>query len=293
MNGTVGPTPGSWLILMGLSVPLVLLAACGQDRDSVRATNVPIVAVSVLPIAGVVDRLLPPGAAEVRVLVPAGASPHSFEPGMEQLATVQGAELVLELGHPAFAWESNWLDGLLAGTGAVRIPLSAGCAWLEDDPHVWLDPDCLQIFSVRTAEALVELFPERSTEIGTRLGALQREITAEDESIRELLTDRRGDAFLAQHAAWGYFARAYGLEQIAILSHGTGDSGAARLASAIDQARAAGIRTVFVQPQFSTEAARMVAREIGAGIRPLDPLLRDPLEALRETTDAVLEATAR
>jgi len=114
MNGTVGPTPGSWLILMGLSVPLVLLAACGQGGDSVRATNVPIVAVSVLPIAGVVDRLLPPGAAEVRVLVPAGASPHSFEPGMEQLATVQGAELVLELGHPAFAWESDWLDGLLA-----------------------------------------------------------------------------------------------------------------------------------------------------------------------------------
>jgi zinc transport system substrate-binding protein len=293
MNETVRPTPASWLILMGIAVPLLLLAACGQDGDSARATNVPIVAVSVLPIAGVVDRLLPPGASEVQVLVPAGASPHAFEPGMEQLALVQRAQLVLELGHPAFAWESSWLDGLLAGSRAVRIPLSAGCAWLEDDPHVWLDPDCLQILSARTAEALVELFPERSTEIGTRLGALQLEITAEDEAIRESLTERRGMTFLAQHAAWGYFARAYGLEQIAILSHGAGDSGAARLARVIDQARAAGIRTVFVQPQVSTEAARMVAHEIGAGIRALDPLLRDPLDALRETTVAVLEATAR
>ena len=78
----------------------------------------------------------------------------------------------------------------------------------------------------------------------------------------------------------------------AILSHGTGDSGAARLASVIDRARAEGIRTVFVQPQFSMEAARMVAGEIGAVIRSLDPLRRDPLEALRETTDAVLEAMA-
>ena len=97
---------------------------------------------------------------------------------------------------------------------------------------------------------------------------------------------------LAQHAAWGYFARAYDLEQIAVISHGSGDGGAARLAEVIDRARAAGIRTVFVQPQFSTEAARMVAREIGAGIRPLDPLRRDPLEALGETAEAVLEATA-
>jgi zinc transport system substrate-binding protein len=211
---------------------------------------------------------------------------------MEQLALVQRADLVLEVGHPAFAWEKNWLDGLLAGTHAVRIPLSAGCTWLADDPHVWLDPECLQILSMRTAAALVELFPEHSTEIQTRLEALRREIKVVNDSMRDLLTDRRGKAFLAQHGAWGYFARAYGLEQIAILSHGTGDSGAARLASVIDRARAAGIRTVFVQPQFSTEAARMVAGEIGAGIRPLDPLLRDPLEALRETTDAVLEATA-
>ncbi len=292
MNGMVRPNPICPLALTGLAVPLLLLVACGPDEDSARATDVPTVAVSVLPIAGIVDRLLPPGAAELRVLVPTGASPHSFEPGMGQLALIQRADLVLEVGHPAFAWEKNWLDGLLAGTRAVRIPLSAGCVWLEDDPHVWLDPECLQILSVRTADALVELFPEHSTEIRIRLEALRREITVVDDSMRELLADRRGAAFLAQHAAWGYFARAYGLEQIAILSHGTGDSGAARLASVIDRARAAGIRTVFVQPQFSTDAARMVAGEIGAGIRPLDPLLRDPLEALRETTEAVLEATA-
>ena len=291
MNGMVRPNPIRPLVLTGLAVPL-LLVACSQDGDRARATDVPIVAVSVLPIAGVVDRLLPPGAAELRVLVPAGASPHSFEPGIEQLALVQRAVLVLEVGHPAFAWETNWLDGLLAGTRAVRVQLSAGCAWLEDDPHVWLDPECLQVLSARMADALIALFPEHSPEIRARLEAVRREITVVDDSIREVLMDRRGEVFLVQHAAWGYFARAYGLEQIAILSHGTGDSGAARLASVIDQARAAGIRSVFVQPQFSTEAARMVAGEIGAGIRPLDPLLRDPLEALRETTDAVLEATA-
>ena len=291
MNASMQSSHGNWLVLSGVFLTL-LLVACGRDGDSTHAADLPVVATSVLPIAGIVDRLLPPGAAELRVLVPPGASPHSFEPGMEQLAVIQRADLVLEVGHPAFAWESNWLDGLLAGTGTDRVRLSDGCAWLEDDPHVWLDPDCLHTLTERAAAALVGLFPERATEVRDRLEVLRREIAAEDDSIRASLSDLHGRAFLAQHAAWGYFARAYDLEQIAVLSHGSGDGGAARLAEVIDRARAAGIRTVFVQPQFSTEAARMVAREIGAGIRPLDPLRRDPLEALGETTEAVLEATA-
>jgi zinc transport system substrate-binding protein len=291
MNALMRSSHGHWLVLSSVVVTL-LLCACGRSGDSTHAAELPVIAMSVLPIAGIVDRLLPPGAAELRVLVPPGASPHSFEPGMEQLAVIQRADLVLEVGHPAFAWESNWLDGLLAGTGTDRVRLSDGCAWLEDDPHVWLDPICLHTLAEHAAAALMGLFPERATEIGDRLEVLQREIASEDESVRASLSDMRVRTFLAQHAAWGYFARTYDLEQIAILTHGSGDGGAARLAEVIDRGRAAGIRTVLVQPQFSMEAARMVAREIGAGIRPLDPLRRDPLEALRETAEAVLEATA-
>lgn len=291
MNAQLQSFVGIRLILPALLGSL-LVASCGDQGDAERAADVPVVAVSVLPLAGVVDRLLPSGAAELRMLVPPGASPHSFEPGVEQLTVIQRADLVLEVGHPALAWESNWLDGLLAGTAAERIRVSEGCVWLDDDPHVWLDPGCLRTISERAAGALVGVYPEHATEIRDRLDVFRQAIAAEDISIRQSLSGRRGMAFLAQHGAWGYFGRAYDLEQIAILSHGSGDGGAARLASVIDRASAAGIQTVFVQPQFSMDAARMVAREIGAGIRPLDPLRRDPLEALRETAEAVMEATA-
>jgi zinc transport system substrate-binding protein len=291
MGATVMSAPVNLLIAAGVVLPLLLISCDGSGAPA-RAPDLPVVAVTVQPLAGVVDRLLPTGVAELRVLVPPGASPHSFEPGMRQLAVIQGAALIFEVGHPAFSWESNWLDGLLAGTDTDRVLLSEGCAWIEDDPHVWLDPDCLDRLAESAAAALSASFPQHASEIRERLSELRREIMAEDASIRSALADRKGRTFLVQHGAWGYFARAYGLVQLAILSHESSGAGAARLAMVIDSARAADIREVFVQPQLSTEASRMVAEEIGAGIRPLDPLGRDPLQTLRETAVAVLEATS-
>jgi zinc transport system substrate-binding protein len=291
MGATVMSAPVNLLIAAGVVLPLLLISCDGSGAPA-RAPDLPVVAVTVQPLAGVVDRLLPTGVAELRVLVPPGASPHSFEPGMRQLAVIQGAALIFEVGHPAFSWESNWLDGLLAGTDTDRVLLSEGCAWIEDDPHVWLDPDCLDRLAESAAAALSASFPQHASEIRDRLSELRREIRAEDASIRSALADRKGRTFLVQHGAWGYFARAYGLVQLAILSHESSGAGAARLAMVIDSARAADIREVFVQPQLSTEASRMVAEEIGAGIRPLDPLGRDPLQTLRETAVAVLEATS-
>lgn len=273
-------------------VVLMPLSACSRDRPSPEPSDVPIVAVSVLPIGGIVDRLVPPGSALVQVLVPPGASPHSFEPGMEQLALIQGAALMLEVGHPAFAWESSWLDGLLAGTSTVRVPLSTVCEWIEDDPHVWLDPGCLDLMAQRAAEALTEVLPERSSEIESRLSLFREEVRSVDGTIRRELKSLRGRQFLAQHAAWGYFARAYDLDQIAVLSHGSGDAGAARLAEVIDRAREARVRSVLTQPQFAMDAATMVARDLEIEVRLLDPLLRDPLRALGETADAVREGVS-
>jgi zinc transport system substrate-binding protein len=280
-----GGEPGSET---GRSVGQDAAPADPGPRQEERA----IVAVSILPIAGIVDALLPPGVASISVLVPAGASPHSFEPGIGQLKQVQSARMVLEVGHPALVWERGWLEGLLSGTDAVRVRLSEGCDVIEDDPHVWLDPACLQIMAERAADALVTAFPDRSVEIRTRLDSLGAAIRDAEAEIRDRLADRQGRSFLVQHPAWGYFGRAFGVEQVSILTHGSSDRGSARLAAVIDRAKRENLHIVIVQPQVNPEAARVVAREIGAEIRQVDPMARSPLESLESITLAVLDATA-
>jgi ABC-type Zn uptake system ZnuABC Zn-binding protein ZnuA len=60
----------------------------------------------------------------------------------------------------------------------------------------------------------------------------------------------------------------------------------------MEAAKAEGIRTVIVQPQANHEAARMVAREIGARVEQVDPLARDPLDAFAAMAEALLREPA-
>lgn len=84
------------------------------------------------------------------------------------------------------------------------------------------------------------------------------------------------------HPAWGYFASAYGLQQIAVEMEGK-DPKPADLKHLIEYARRRKIRVIFVQPQFSTKSAEVIANAIGGRIVPADPLAADWAQNLRRT----------
>ena len=86
------------------------------------------------------------------------------------------------------------------------------------------------------------------------------------------------------HPAWGYFAHAYGLKQVPIEIEGK-DPKPAQLKKLIQHARENNIKVVFVQPQFSTKSAKLVAREIGGQVAFADPLAEDWMANLREVAD--------
>jgi zinc transport system substrate-binding protein len=87
--------------------------------------------------------------------------------------------------------------------------------------------------------------------------------------------------FLVFHPSWGYFARDYDLEMITIQVGGQEPS-AAELVDLIRRAQQANIRVVFAQPQFSQQAARTLAQQIGGEVLLIDPLAADWLDNLRQ-----------
>jgi zinc transport system substrate-binding protein len=112
------------------------------------------------------------------------------------------------------------------------------------------------------------------------LTAFLEEIDALDGELRSLFAASPGARFMVFHPSWGYFARAYGLEQVPIEIEGK-EPKPAQLKALIQHAREHGIKVVFVQPQFSAKSAELVARDIGGRVAAVDPLAGNWAENLR------------
>jgi zinc transport system substrate-binding protein len=249
------------------------------------------VVVTVLPLAGIVDRVAP-GLVETTAVIPAGANPVTYEPSLSDLREASAADLLFEVGHPALTWERTWIGGL-ASEGGGRVITAAHCPTSPDDPHVWLSPSCASMMAQVIAEAITAALPEAGDSIAAALDLFLAEIADVSREAEVTLGGRPGAAFLVLHPAWGYIARAYGLEQLAILDHGSGDAGPGRLAEVIERAKAEGLQNVIVQPQFSTEPAEIVARELGGRVVALDPLERDWCTGMRRAIQAIGSEVAR
>jgi zinc transport system substrate-binding protein len=158
------------------------------------------------------------------------------------------------------------------------------------DPHVWLSPRLAITIAENIRDGLVSLDGNNAKEYSENCDRLTDELVDIDRRIAEVLTPIKGTEILVFHPAYGYFTEAYGLVQIAIENAG-GAPGPKYLASVIDRARQRGIRTIFVQEQFSDTMAKTVAKEIGADVVRLDPLAGDYVDNLLRMAEAIRGAS--
>jgi zinc transport system substrate-binding protein len=215
------------------------------------------------PLAYAAERLGGPGF-DVTNLTPPGAEPHDLELTPQEVARIQEASIVLYLSHgfqPAVSKAVEQAHGtkvdILAG-----LPLHAGQeAGLTADPHVWLDPI---------------LFSRVVTRIGTALGRPSAPLVAElrklDREYRHGLRDCKRHEIVTSHAAFGYLAARYGLEQVSITGLTPAEPTPKQLAHVIQVVRRTHATTVFFETLVSPRLADTVAREVGAQTAVLDPI---------------------
>jgi len=251
--------------------------------------------VSVLPLAFLAEGV---GGDRVHVeaLVQPGYSPHAYEPGPRQMARLARADLFVRVGVP---YEAGLLERIRATNPELRfvdaregLPLLPLPAHGHDDhdhgndpdPHVWTDP----LLAIRIAAGLRDVLsavdPEGAAQYAANFARLRSELAALDEEARSRLSGLSKSTFLVFHPAWGYFAAAYGLRQLAIERLGK-DPGPRELGEIIDHARSEGVQLILVQRQNSRQAADAVAEALGIPVRVVDPLSKDYPAALRHLVD--------
>lgn len=148
------------------------------------------------------------------------------------------------------------------------------------DPHIWLSPPLVKLQARTILQALQAADPAHHNHYEANYRQFMAEIDALDQELRDVFAGKAGLEFMVFHPAWGYFAEAYGLKQVAVEVEGK-DPKPAQLQELIEHARNSGIKVIFVQPQFSTKSAEVVAREIGGQVAFADPLAADWTANLR------------
>jgi zinc/manganese transport system substrate-binding protein len=146
------------------------------------------------------------------------------------------------------------------------------------DPHIWLDPKGAAIYVDRIAARVAAELPERAAEIESARDAGLAEIAALDEELRVgfAAVDASARKIVTFHDAFGYFARAYGIEIVGVAVEAPGQEPSAKeIAALIDAIKAAGVTSVFSEAQFPSKVLDQVAAETGATV--LENLYSDAL----------------
>lgn len=237
----------------------------------------------------------------VRTLIPAGASPHTFEPKPRQMAELAKARLYFSVGvEMERAWlpklrsvapklfivatdsgidkrgmEENEHDGDHAGSDGHEQCQHGGV-----DPHIWLSPELVKQQAAIIVRALAAVDTQHAAVYRRRYAHFMIEIDTLQRRIADHLEQCEApERFLVLHPSWGYFAHAFGLRQIAIEVEGK-EPGVRRLAEIVSMAKRDRIQAVLVQPQFSARTAGVIAKRIGGTVVTADPLAEDWAENL-------------
>ena len=134
----------------------------------------------------------------------------------------------------------------------------------ELDPHMWLSPTLAARQVERIRDAFITADGDNADGYRQRADEVIAELDELDHDFEESLGACKHDHFVTSHAAYGYLAAQYGLEQIAVagLSADVAPS-PQRLASVTDRVTDLGLGHVLVEPVLSDRLAQTIARETG------------------------------
>jgi zinc transport system substrate-binding protein len=223
--------------------------------------------------------------AEIRLLLPPGVEPHSFEPKPEDMVRFSKADVVVYSNEFMEPWAVKMLKTI--ATQPVVVDASKGVTLLKAgpeeeaghaheggehhgglDPHIWLDFANAQIMVQNIADGLSTKDPANKVFYQANAHAYQEEFKKLDEEFQAGLSKCTKKVFLhGGHFAFGDLAKRYGLSyRSAQAINPDSEPTPARIAQLIREMRSNALKYVYCEELLSPATAEMIAKETGATV---------------------------
>lgn len=263
-------------------VPLLsaIFFAAGLARCGARPGAEPEAPVFVATIAPVAALLQPVVDEALHPIVPAGASPHTYDLRPADARRAADAKAVFFVDPAVDGWAARLpaperveLFALVPEAFRLTyadVSVDGGAAL---NPHFWMDPLAVRALAPVLADRLAELQPDRASEYRSNAKAFANDLQNLHEDIKETLAPAKGKAVIQFHPSMDYFLHRYGIRVAGVVEPSPGQEPTPKdLKELIDRARAERVRVIVTEPQLPDAPTRALAEATGATIVELDPL---------------------
>lgn len=264
---------------------LFLLAAQNSYAEKLK------VVASIFPL-GDIAKQVGGERVDVKVMLPPGVSPHTFEPTPLEMMQLQNAKAFIKAGAGLEFWAAKMLRAA-GNEGLIVVDASSGLPLIRDihshkseaghdkphgsseiaDPHVWLDPVFAKAIADKITAALSKADPSGSAYYRERAEKYKKDLDILHNEISDRVKAFKVKEYVTFHPAWNYFSKRYGLRVAGVIEESPGrEPSPKHIARIIREVKRINSKVVFAEPQFNPAIAEVVAEEAGAKVLFLDPI---------------------
>jgi len=261
---------------------VALLPACSKPQQSQDSGKLKVVA-TIFPLYDFV-RAVGGNAVDLRLLLPPGVEPHSFEPRPEDVMTIARADIFIYTNSGMEPWAEKLLSGIIRNGKPLKIEAGRGTRYISTadskehdhnngakDPHVWLDiANAMQMIDT-IANALAEGVPAKKELFKANAAAYKVRLKAVDDRFRAELANCATREFIhGGHYAFAYLAERYNLQYLSAYGvSADSEPSPKKMMELIDTIRRHKLTSVFYEELLSPAVAKSVADETGAALLKL------------------------
>ncbi len=213
-------------------------------------------------------------------ITPAGAEPHDYEPTAQDIAQIENSKLLILDGPGLEAWGNSIKQNLnpknttvlTVGEGLINQKvMEEGQSVI--DPHIWQSPPLDKEIVDKITQALTQIDPVNTGYYQANATALKAKLDDLDAQYKQGLANCAEKNIITSHAAFGYLATAYGLNQVSIAGLSPdAEPSPQQLADIVKFAKDNNVKYIFFESLVSPKLSDTIATEVGAKTLVLNPI---------------------
>ena len=275
-----------------LGVLAAVATSCGSEG---AGGDKPVVTVSLPPQEYILGQIVG-DAYTIRCLLTSESDPESYEPSVGDLRDAERSAALMVMGNIGFEKElaakirdaNPQLPVIDCSEGIEPVTGTHGRG--EADPHTWVSVRNVRTIAENMRDAMIAVDPGRRELFEANCARFVARVDSIDSAIAARLAPAKGSAFLVWHPSLSYFARDYGLPQIAIGGHEHKEPSIPELKERIDRAAASGARVMFLERGADRRNALSVADALSVEYLEIAPMAADWLGQLEAAADSLAKA---